>query len=111
MSRSKYHAVPTIVDGVRFHSKGEAARWGQLRLLERAGKIRGLARQLVFPLHVAREGRVVTIGKYIADFAYTENVPGDPLVFEDFKGMDTPLSKWKRKHCEAEYGIPIRITK
>ncbi len=31
----KYHAEPTIVDGIRFDSKKEATRYAELRLLER----------------------------------------------------------------------------
>ena len=104
----KYRAQPTVIDGVRFHSKGEAARWWQLRMLERAGTIRALARQKALTLHVVRETDVIVIGKYVADFTYF--VDG-LLVYEDFKGFDTPLAKWKRKHCEAEYGITIRITR
>jgi hypothetical protein len=109
---SKYRAVSTVVDGIRFHSKGEAARYMQLRLLEKAGHISALVRQPAFPLHVVGNDDLILIGKYVADFGYVdEKAKGKPLVFEDFKGMDTPLSKWKRKHCEAEYGIEIWITR
>ena len=43
---SKYHNRPVTVDGQRFDSAGEAGWWGQLRLLERAGEITGLERQV-----------------------------------------------------------------
>lgn len=39
---SKYHAQPTLVDGIRFASRKEAARYRELCLLERAGEIQGL---------------------------------------------------------------------
>ncbi len=42
---TKYRAQPTIVDGIRFHSKGEARRYQELRLLERAGEITNLELQ------------------------------------------------------------------
>ena len=37
--RHKYNARPTVVDGVRYQSTAEARRYGELKLLERAGKI------------------------------------------------------------------------
>lgn len=102
---SKYRAIPTVVDGVRFASKAEAKRYGELKLLERAGQVRGLLLQPAFVLHAVREGRLVAVGKYVADFAYQKD---GALVYEDVKGMRTPLYRWKKKHVEAEYGIQIQ---
>jgi hypothetical protein len=39
---SKYHAQPTVVDGIRFASKAEARRYGELMLLMKARVIWGL---------------------------------------------------------------------
>ena len=50
--RPKYRAVPTVIDGIRFASKAEARRYGELRLLEQAGEIRDLVRQPRFALYV-----------------------------------------------------------
>jgi hypothetical protein len=36
---SKFHAKRTQVDGIWFDSKAEAGRYGELKLLERAGEI------------------------------------------------------------------------
>ena len=47
---NKYHAKPTFVDGRRFASRKEAARYCELRLLERAGKIQDLTTQVPFVL-------------------------------------------------------------
>ena len=38
-TQSKYHAVPTTIDNIRFASKAEARRYRELRLLEKAGEI------------------------------------------------------------------------
>lgn len=94
---------------ISFDSTAEAKRWDELRLLERAGRISNLARQVAYDLDVAPlrpppYDRVV--GRYIADFTYRE---GKELRVEDVKGFDTPLSKWKRKHCELQYGIKIEV--
>ncbi len=119
--RSKYGAVRTTVEGITFHSKGEAKRYQELRLLERAGEISDLRRQPVFVLYAAlttgtmsgalkaTTGQWPVVGKYIADFAYYDERAGR-RVTEDFKGCDTPLSKWKRKHTEHQYGITVLVT-
>lgn len=113
--RSKYRAVPTVVDGIRFASKREAKRYMELRLLERAGEIRSLQRQLKFPLYVLPlfGDSGVLIGCYVADFVYEQFVyPGESkeckTVVEDSKGFRTPLYRWKKRHVEAQYGIQIR---
>lgn len=40
--KSKYGAVKTEVDGIKFDSKHEALRYQELRLLEQAGEITNL---------------------------------------------------------------------
>ncbi len=108
---SKYKAVETTVDGVTFHSKKEAKRYGELKLLEKAGEVRELQLQPVFPLMVPGRGHGgpyerVYLGNYIADFRYRLG-PKGLLVVEDVKGFKTPLYRWKKKHVEAQYGISI----
>lgn len=107
MRRSKYGAVPTVVDGITFASKREARRWQELQLLEKAGEIRHLRRQVPFELHAGLER--VLIGRYVSDATYDEVTIGAPVyVVEDSKGVRTALYRWKKKHVEAEYGITIR---
>lgn len=108
--RNKYGAVPTEVDGIRFHSKGEAGRWLLLRQLEKGGLIKNLERQIKFPLEVSTPGAgPKVIGNYYADFRYWEEKRG--TVVEDFKGYATPLYRHKKKHVEAQYGIEITEVK
>ncbi len=102
---NKYRAIPTTVDGIRFHSKKEARRYTELKLLERAGKIRQLLLQPEFPCHVP--GQEIPIGVYRADFSYFD---GYHQVVEDVKGVKTPLYRWKKKHVQAQYKILIRET-
>mgnify|MGYP001558844323 CR=1 FL=1 len=103
-AKSKYKNQPVIVDGVKFQSKREAKRWGELRLLEKAGIISHLKRQYAFKLE-AFGGALV--GTYIADFIYRE---GGVSVVEDCKGFRTDLYKWKKRHVKAQLGIDIRET-
>jgi hypothetical protein len=117
----KYRAQRTEVDGITFHSKREAARYQELKLLETAGEIWDMELQPRFPLHApsttgTASGAVQAlagtfdgrIGEYRADFAYHDR---SGRVVEDVKGVDTPLSAWKRKHVKAQYGIDVRIVK
>ncbi|WP_416330616.1 DUF1064 domain-containing protein, partial [[Clostridium] innocuum] len=48
--KSKYGAVKTEVDGIKFDSKHEALRYQELRLLEQAGEITNLRLQVPFEL-------------------------------------------------------------
>lgn len=111
---NKYGAKPTVVDNIRFHSQKEARRYQELKLLEKAGEIHDLELQPRFPLSVLG----VKLGTYVGDFRFVErrdlvrraDRAAEFLVVEDVKGMDTPLSKWKRKHVLAQYGIEVRLT-
>ena len=99
IKRSKYNATPTIVDGRRFHSKREANRYCELKLLQREGKISDLQMQVPFFL-VIKE-------KYIADFVYHEK--GERIV-EDVKGAITSSYRRKRKAMLKQHSITIRET-
>ena len=104
MRRNKFGNTRVEFEGEWFDSKAELIRWCDLRLLQRGGHISDLKRQVPFVLSV----NGVVIGKYIADFTYLEK---GESVSEDVKGVFTPLSKWKIKHCEAQYGIKVKITR
>lgn len=106
MARNKYRAIATVVDGIRFHSKKEARRYSELKLLENAGLISHLELQPEFPINVNGDA----ICKYIADFRYIDNERLHPAtgargctVVEDVKGMKTPIYKLKKRLTEATY--------
>lgn len=105
----KYHSRKVKVDGIQFDSKREAQRYMELQLLERAGKIHGLRRQVKFQLIPAQYERIwnqkqhcYKKGKclerevnYIADFTYYD-ASGEYIV-EDAKGFKTKDYILKRK--------------
>lgn len=106
--RSKYGAKKATVNGVTFDSKKEAKRYGELVLLERAGKISGLEMQVKFELIPSQriDGKVVERAcQYVADFVYMEN---GTKVVEDTKGFKTKDYIVKRKLMLHKYGIRIR---
>lgn len=109
--KNKFGNKKVRVDGMTFDSKKEYARWCDLQLLQRAGKISDLQRQLLFPLHdnvYDEEGNKI-FGKigYRADFVYLEN---GKLVVEDVKGYRTPEYLHKKRDMYEKYGILIRET-
>lgn len=103
---NKYHAKAVIVDGIRFHSIGEANRWFALRTLATNGVISDLRRQVRYPLAIRTEHGEFK-RTYVADFVYREN--GAEIV-EDWKGFVTGDYKIKRDLMRVLHGITIRET-
>ena len=103
---SKYGNVKTVTtDGIKHDSIKEANRWCELKLLERAGVIQDLQRQVKYELFPKQEGERAVY--YIADFVYTEN---GKKVVEDVKGMRTKEYKLKKKMMLYFHGIRIKET-
>lgn len=108
---SKYHAHKTTVDGITFDSKREARRYQELKLMERAGAIRDLRRQVRYELIPAFDvdGKHYRPTCYIADFTYIDAKTGKEVV-EDVKGMRTDVYKLKAKLFAYKYGVSILET-
>lgn len=121
MRKNKYNARKVKVDGIVFASQKEADRWRELKLLERAGKITELQRQVPFLLiptqrefcnEIDEKKRRFKKGKvlerkcsYYADFVYMQD--GNQIV-EDAKGKRTKEYVIKRKLMLFLRGIRIR---
>jgi hypothetical protein len=112
---NKYHAEPIHVDGVRFASKKEAARYLELTLMRKAGAIAELERQPVFPLHIMElyrslaPMRISTVGVYRADFRYCDLRTGE-IVTEDIKSEATKTEAYRlrKQIAEAVHGFTVR---
>ena len=105
---SKYRNKKAVVNGITFDSKKEARRYTELLLLERAGAIQELRRQVKFELIPSQryDGKVVERPcSYVADFVYREN---GNLIVEDTKGLKTRDYIIKRKLMLYLCGIRIR---
>lgn len=112
VKRTKFNNVKVEVDGIRFDSKREAARYRELKFMEKAGLIRNLKLQVPFPIIVNEQ----LICKYIADFVYLEKEEfgsGESwqTIVEDVKGMKTAVYQIKKKLLRAVRGITIRETR
>ncbi len=100
--RHKYHAKKCKVDGIMFDSYKEMRRYQELKLLQRAGKIKGLELQPEFILQESFEyrGKKIRAIKYIADFRYWQD--GKEIV-EDTKGFKTKEYLIKKKLFLKKY--------
>lgn len=106
--KTKYHSRKITRDGITFDSVKEYRRWCELSLLERAGTIQNLKRQVKFELIPSQrvDGKVIERPcTYIADFVYTEN---GKMVVEDTKGFRTTDYIIKRKLLLWVHGIRIQ---
>ena len=129
MNGNKFGAkkITDPITGFVFDSKAEFVRWCELRILERAGKISGLKRQVTFELIPAQReestevykagpqkglpklGAVIEKAcKYVADFVYCDE-QGNTVV-EDTKGVKTEAYKIKRKLMLHVHGIKVKET-
>ena len=108
-SRSKYGSKKTIVDNIKFDSKWEAERYGQLKAMERAMFIRDLELQVPYDIVV----NDVKICRYVADFRYSQvdDYGNDTQIVEDAKGVETPEFKLKKKLMKAVFDIDIYLSK
>ena len=122
---NKYRNRKTMTsDGVVHDSRLEAVRWSELKLLERAGKIKDLRRQVEYELIPAQYETIERYSKkgtrlkdgiklverrccYIADFVYTDIESGQ-IVVEDTKGAKTKDYIIKRKLMLKVHNIKIR---
>lgn len=116
--RHKYGVSPAAerrhpVTNELFASKAELHRWLELELLQRAGEISELQRQVPFPLEIPAHqdpcsGNWILphyVGCYIADATYRRR--DGTVVVEDVKGLPTPEYRLKKKLMQALHGIAI----
>lgn len=107
--KSKYHNKKVMIDGIKFDSKKEANRYQELKLMQRAGIITDLQRQVKYvlvPSQKGDDGRVIERPcTYIADFVYIDE--NGKTVIEDTKGYRTSDYKIKRKLMLYIHGVKI----
>ena len=97
----KYNAVPTELDGIKFDSKAEARRYGELELMKIAGEIDWFQRQPSFLL----PGNI----RYRPDFIVGKD---NQIWLEDVKGMETQVFKIKKKQMAECYpSLELRVIK
>jgi len=94
--RNKFNAVAVVFDNIRFDSKAELRRYGELRTLEISGLIKELKVHPPLELYAGI--------KYKPDFMYIED---GQTVVEDVKGgKATQLESFKNKWKQAKAKYP-----
>ncbi len=103
------------IDGHKLDSKAELIRYGQLKLMVRAGEIRELEVHPKYPMVVPglTTGKQTKIGRgyFKPDFRYKKFIDTEwRPVIEDAKGpFDNPVSDLRRRICEAVNEITINV--
>jgi hypothetical protein len=104
--RAKYGNTKCEYKGIKFDSKRERAYYIELEQREKAGEVVGIELQRPFAILI----NGFLIGNFKSDFAFWD-CSEDRFRVIDVKGMDTPLSKFKRKCVKAQYGFTVEIVR
>ena len=107
--RNKYNAQRCEYANMKFDSKAEMRRYGELCLMRMAGEIRDVEHHPRFTL---QDGGRAELIRYTADFMYIR-CRDDQIVVEDVKGGRATLTtafviRWKlvkRLHPEIEFAL------
>lgn len=100
---NKYRNKRCVIDGIKFDSQKEGARYGILRLMERKGEITQLQLQVTYNLVV----NGILVCKYRCDFEYVRD---GVKITEDVKGKLTREYIIKRNLMKACHRIVILET-
>lgn len=98
-AQNKFRNIKITIDGIKFDSKKEAARYCELKIMEKAGHISDLKTQPRFELlpSFRRDGVLQRKIEYIADFMYKTK---SGVFVEDVKSEMTkslPVYRMKKK--------------
>ena len=85
---TKYRAIKTEIDGIKFDSKAEAEYYAQLLSLQKSGAIRDIELQ---PRIVLTASKIL----YKPDFKLT--YPDGRVEYVDVKGFSTPVFNIKKR--------------
>ena len=111
VKKPKYSNQPQEVGGEKYRSKRELKRHRELLMLQEAGKIQNLQREVPFvlvPTQRKQDGKTERGVVYVADFVYDHFPQGFRQVcVEDSKGMRTKEYIIKRKLMLQKHGIEI----
>ena len=108
---NKHRNKPCSIGGEKYRSGRERDRHQALLLLQRAGHIAGLVREVPFVLapgvKIEGEARKRPPLRYFADFVYSDARTGK-IVVEDAKGQQTPVYRLKKHLLAVVHGIHVQ---
>ncbi len=103
---NKYKAQRTLLDGVCFDSKAEAAYYACLKLRQKAGEVEDVEMQRSYALTI----NGVLVCSYRADFVFWDVAMKRRRVI-DVKGVVTPVFRIKQKLMTACHGLEVEVVK
>jgi hypothetical protein len=102
--KNKYNNIKTVINGITFDSKKEAAYYGILKLKQKAKLIDSFQMQVKYDLTV----NGIKIGFYKADFVtFKEGKVLDVIDVKSEMTKKLPVYRLKKKLMKAIYGIDI----
>jgi hypothetical protein len=102
--KNKYNNIKTVINGITFDSKKEAAYYGILKLKQKAGLIDSFQMQVKYDLTV----NGIKIGFYKADFVtFKEGKVLDVIDVKSEMTKKLPVYRLKKKLIKAIYGFDI----
>jgi hypothetical protein len=104
--KSKYRNQKTVVDGITFDSKREAAYYGELKQREKAGEVYEVQLQPAFKF--VHNG--VLIGTYRGDFLFYDAIAKRTRLV-DVKGFATREFQKNRRLMRAFHKIEVEVVK
>lgn len=102
--KTKYNAVKTEIDGIKFDSKAEANYYSELLIKKKAGVVKSFIMQKDFTLQEAftrENGERIKATRYRADFVVKYADGHEEVV--DVKGMKTRVYINKKKRLLEKY--------
>jgi hypothetical protein len=101
----KYKNEKVSIDGWAFDSKLEGNRYLELKLLQRAGKVRYFLCQVPFRL----PGHVI----FRVDFmiVWGSDLYNGGVTYEDAHGADTRMKTLKMKQVREIYGVDVKLVR
>ena len=108
---TKYHATHCQVGGEKYRSHRERDRHQELLLMQRAGLIAGLCREVPFVLapgvKIEGEKRARPALRYFCDFVFSD-VRSGLVVAQDAKGVQTPIYRLKKHLMATVHGVHVQ---
>jgi len=101
---NKYRAKKTTMHGIKFDSKLEAMHYTYLQSRERTGHILNIELQPKWTI-MCKDKKICNV---LLDFKFYDALEGKTR-YIDSKGVDTPMSKLKRKLLEAQEDIKVEV--
>ena len=108
---TKYQSKPCQVGKEKYRSQRERDRHQELLLMQRAGLIAGVCREVAFVLapgvKIEGEKRARPALRYFADFVFSD-VRSGLVVVQDAKGMQTPAYRIKKHLMATVHGVHVQ---